>query len=264
MAQSKPSAKGNIVPIRGGMGVASQLPLLALQAHTAISSNLGSADLKKIVRCHDSHFYALKSLDDHPLLPATEFLCYKIAAACEVPTPVGAIVLTPPNQLPAFGSRWEGGLTELSVRGPVAVMELYRECSGVMSATLALDLFLGNEDRHMGNFLFRRTHGDRFAAVAIDYSRAFLIKGFPQDRFPQSPNTATRTTINSHQKSGIWNGPLAVHALSQILRVTTEHLGHWMKEMPSEWLPASDAANLLQWWGTDAFRERFNQTLQML
>lgn len=262
--QSKPASKGNVISLRSGDALGGQLPLLALQVNTSMSSDLGTADLERIVGCNDSHFYALKSMEVHTLLPATEYLCYKIAGACEVPTPMGAIVLTPPNQIPAFGSRWEGGLTELTARGAVSVLELYRECSGVLSATLALDLFLGNDDRHMKNFLFRKTHGERFAAIAIDYSRAFLVKGFPFDQFPQSANTRTNATINLHKRGETWNGPFAVHALGRVLEISTAHLEHWINEMPKEWLSRSDAAKLLHWWGSDAKNERFNRTLQML
>ena len=228
-----------------------------------MSAPTGSADLKKIVRGRDTHYYALKTMSEHPLLPATEFFCYKLAHACSVPTPMGAILITPEREI-CFGSRWESSASELSVRAPSAVMERYLACRSVISATLAFDLFVGNDDRHMNNFIFRHTYEDKLTALAIDFSRAFLIRGFPADPFPVGPDSNTRLSINSRKRDNTWDAPSAVITVDALRAVTSDHLQHWMREMPERWLPQNQRDELLTWWGGDGFRKRLNRLLELL
>lgn len=260
MSRKSPKVATNVVSLRPQVVASQQLSLLPIDIDACVSSPLGSADLKNIVRGRDGHYYALKSTEQHPLLPATEFLCYKLAAACGVPTPLGSLVRTQERSV-LFGSRWESSMPTTS---PLAQVELYEACSEALSSMLAFDVFVGNEDRHRKNFLFRRTFEDRVALVAIDFSRALLIRGFPTDSFPVAVDSNTRTTINFLKRANLWRGPSATFTVDALRLVTADHLEHWLKEMPEYWLPKTISDDLLTWWGTDGFRRRINKTFELL
>ncbi len=263
MAAGTDKTRKNVVQLRPTADSDRQLTLLPIELDAAMSAPAGSADLKKIVRGRDTHYYALKSTAEHPLLPATEFLCYKLAQACSVPTPMGAILITPEREY-CFGSRWESSLSELSATGPRAVLERYQSCRFVISATLAFDLFIGNDDRHMNNFVFRHTYDNKLTALAIDFSRAFLIRGFPADPFPVGSDSKTRLSINLRKRDNTWDSPSAVITVDAIGLIKTDHLLHWMKEMPDSWLPQRQRDELLTWWGGEGFRSRLNKLLRLL
>src|SRR5262249_1687833 len=138
-----------------------QLPLLPLQVDASWPANLGTADLKHLVRTRDGHCYAVKTTDDHPLMPATEYLCYKLAAACGLSVPFSSLIELRPHVM-AFGSRLEAGVHGWTALGPAAQFKAYELMAEPISATLAFDLFVGNVDRHRGNFIFRLNSQDNW------------------------------------------------------------------------------------------------------
>ncbi len=259
---------GDVVRMRSPQASSpAQLPLLPLRANAEIPAAFGSADLKRIVRTLDGHYYAVKSAQDHPMLPASEFLCYRLAASCHLPVPFSAVVeMQAQNQQKeyVFGSRFEGGITEFTTKGPSVDLEMFRQSAEPVSAVLAFDLFVGNEDRHRGNFLFRKNRDERWVPLAIDYSRALLVRDFPNDVFPIPEESNTRRTIHLLKRAGLWQGPFAVFSLESLAEVTSDHLRHWFMEMPSEWMSEAAKATLLQWWSSDSFKRRLNDLYDLL
>jgi hypothetical protein len=249
--------------MRGQGPTDSQMPLLPLPADAEFPATFRTADLKTIVRARDGHFYAVKSASEDALLPASEFLCYRLASACHVAVPFSTVLETKPGEF-AFGSRFEGETTDAIVQGPTRTLEMLKDCSNQVSATLAFDMFVGNEDRHFGNFLFRPNVKSQWAPLAIDYSRAFLVRGFPDDHFPLPVTCKTRTTINQLKRADLWRGPYAVIAVGALQQVTAEHILHWLDEMPSGWLPTPQRVKLIQWWGSTQFQERLNALYDLL
>ncbi|WP_143171510.1 HipA domain-containing protein [Rhizobacter sp. OV335] len=253
-----------VVPIRStGDAQAPQLSLLPLQIDAEFESRFATADLKKVVRARDGHFYAVKSQTVHPLLPASEYLCYQLASACQIAVPFSA-VLTDSAGRYFFGSRFEGGATELTAQGPTRGLEMFKQAAKEVSAALAFDLFVGNEDRHRNNFLFRKNYQEQWAPLAIDYSRALLVRDFPNDTFPVPESSNTRSTIKLMKASGLWQGPFAIFSLSTLQGVSAEHVLHWCNEMPEQWLPQERRQLLLNWWDSPAFTERLNAIYDLL
>lgn len=263
MATSAASSTAKVVNLHAGRLTHGQMSLLPLRVDVAMSSDFGSADLKKLVMTHDRHYYAVKLQSDHPLLPASEFICYKLAAACNLSVPFSSFIEMP-NQEIGFGSRFEGGLSEWNLLSPSERFGVYQESSKLISGILAFDLFVGNEDRHMGNFVWRKNHDERWVPFAIDYSRAFLVRGFPHDDFPVPISSHTRSTIAARKKADSWEGPYAVFTLEQLHNVQVEHIAHWFNEMPISWVPIDDKNKFLEWWGSSARLDRLNAIFELL
>ena len=173
-----------------------QLPLLPLRVDATIPSPLKSADLKELVQTIDGHIYAYKSLKDDEHLPASEFLCYRMAAACRLPVPFSALIEKTSGGEIGFGSRFEGGIEDPARLSAHDQLNMFRDSKGPVSAILALDHFVGNDDRHKGNFIFRRNFNEKWVPLAIDYSRALYVRGFPNDEFPLPPHHTARAGAN--------------------------------------------------------------------
>ncbi len=197
------------------------------------------------------------------MLPASEFLCYRLASACQIAVPFST-VLTLTDGSQAFGSRFEGGTTEFTIGGPSIGLELFKDSASQVSAILAFDLFVGNEDRHRGNFLFRRTVENKWAPLALDFSRAFLVRNFPNDQFPLPSTCNTSTTIKLMKSADLWRGPHAVFSLGALQQITPTHLDHWCEEMPEIWLSRVQRDGLLNWWGSAAFNARLQALYDFL
>jgi hypothetical protein len=223
----------------------------------------GTADLKQFVRTEDGHDYAVKSTDEHPSLPASEFICYRLAASCSLPVPYSQVIELREDTY-AFGSRIEGGVTEWAAMGPSKAREAFNAASEIVSAILAFDLFVGNVDRHTGNFLFRKNSSGQWVPLAIDYSRALLIRGFPNDTFPMATNENTQITIAQMKLANFWSGPFAIKTVELLRSIGVEHLRHWMIEMPNAWLTDESRRLLIEWWQSDSFKSRLDKMYGLL
>jgi hypothetical protein len=205
----------------------------------------------------------VKTVDDHPLLPISEFLCYKLAMSCNLPVPYSQLI-DMGNGRYAFGSRFEGAVTEWAAMGATFQLEAFKDAAETVSAILAFDLFVGNVDRHRGNFLFRKNRSNRWVPLAIDYSRAMFVQGFPNDRFPMDKNERTQVTIALMKAADFWNGPFAVFSLDSLMNITHEHIMHWLREVPTDWLPEDQKRSFLEWWQSPSFRDRINKVYSLL
>ena len=159
----------------------------------------------------------------------------------------------------AFGSRFEGDVIDQKSVGTGNQLQMFKDCAGPVSAILALDVFVGNEDRHRGNFLFRKNFEEMWVPVAIDYSRALFVRGFPDDTFPMSSTCHTNNTIKVLKSAEIWDGPFAVFALDSLRNVQRSNILNWMNEMPPRWLSPPLKHRFVDWWQSDKFHQRLEK-----
>ena len=138
---------------------------------------------------------------------------------------ISSLIEVKPGEL-AFGSRFEGGLNEWNVLSPAKKFEATQTSCQPLSGILAFDLFIGNEDRHQGNFVWRKNFKEEWVPFAIDYSRAFLVRGFPSDDFPVSELSNTRITIAAFKKAQAWQAPFALFTLQQLQNIKSENIQH--------------------------------------
>lgn len=132
-----------------------------------------------------------------------EFVGSRIADACGIPACQPAIVTMedwargPQN---VFGSRIESGVTSFDQRQPNLWQQVVANCVNpdVFSAVLAVDLVLGNDDRHWNNWIVQGVKGhdgnDRWRLRALDFSRGWPVRHPPQHPLRhQSLHTWTAT-----------------------------------------------------------------------
>lgn len=238
-----------------------QLPLLPLKVSWVGPNPFGTGvDLRHVVMTADGMDFAVKSVADHPMLPASEFLGYRLAQSCQLAVPHAQTLEMPGGEM-VFGSRIEAGAR--SPATPQERMTAVAACAESMSATLALDLFLANDDRHLGNFLIRENRNGQPCAMVIDFSRALFVNGFPDDQFPQS-ETNTTTTIAILRSLAMWRMPAAIATIQQLQAIGPEHIDHWLREMPPAWLPIAKRTRLLAWWGSPDYHARLTAVLALL
>lgn len=243
--------------------MAEQLPLLPLRVVGLFDNPTDSQDLKHFARTACGQDYACKRVSDHPLLPASEFLCYRIAEACQVAVPHSAVLSLVDGER-AFGSRVEGGVSSINnLPESISITDAITACAEQISRILALDIFLGNIDRHLGNLLFRRNMSSQLTAFSIDYGRAMFVSEFPKGSLPLG-HCKTTVTLAQLKQTELFQAPVAVFAISAVQGITTDHISRWLADMPIEWLPSDRRDALLAWWGTTALSARMEAVLKCL
>ena len=149
--------------------------LFPIRIRYELPANFGTADLKLVGRGDDGYEYALKTIEDGPLLPATEWVCHQLCRAVGIATPDFAAVHRPDGTV-AFGSRIEACEQVDPTRGDPVVVQIAKLFSADIvahSRIFGVDAVVGNHDRHLGNFLFRPT-STGLLPLAFDFSRAWV------------------------------------------------------------------------------------------
>src|SRR5688572_25381694 len=121
-------------------------------------SNLNSADAEYVVTASDSMDYVVKTQKRHPAIPASEWICHRLAEECGVPTPQFAIIRLRDGTA-GFGSQWDSSIVaNLDVINSVVItIPGIPNLAPIFSAIYVLDLFVFNVDRHINNYFFVRT-----------------------------------------------------------------------------------------------------------
>ena len=187
--------------------------------------------------------YALKTIEpDNHALPATEWLCYQLCMLCGIPAPDFAIV-TRLDGSQAFGSRWEDGADQYRKEetSHADFLLWLDETRDDVSAMFMLDCFLPNEDRHMGNILFRR--GPRRRALAFDWSRTRLF-----EPWPLAPASSTARNLEWLKQSALYSPAAGARVLAKLAAMDHTQVERILSGMPPEWMTASAKTALVAWW----------------
>ena len=228
--------------------------LFPIKVKHTMPSPFASADITEFAIGEDDMDYAVKK----GLIAACETLCYKAFAACSIGVPQSA-VLVMPDGTTAFGSRVVNDKT-YDAASQDEKLQWYRDCGAIMSSICGLDHMLANEDRHIGNFLFLTALNDRRTCMAIDFSRAFLYKGWPLAETWTFANNTTSMIIGK-KTLGTWDVAAATQsllALSSIKKITWES---WVRDLPVEWMDDPTRDHLIDWWGSEEFQTRMQKCM---
>ena len=117
--------------------------------------------------------YVVKKFDIGGPVRASEMLCTLIAGAVGIATPTGRILEDLDGEL-VFGSQIYG---DAQPSGPAMLLDDPPSAMalGQISRIFAFDLFLGNVDRHLNNYLVRTQNGMQ-RVLAMDFSHALLCE----------------------------------------------------------------------------------------
>lgn len=224
-----------------------------------------SADKPLFVVGADGQDYAAKlPLPDNPCLAAAEAVCYLVSAACGIAVPASATLQFDDGRT-AFGSRFEGGVSQFSEMPTTERIRALQECAPLIYQMCVVDAFLANPDRHMDNLLFRRSGFDgRWTVLAMDFSRALWRSGFPdvpaQSVFSHG-NTATVVGVLRQFNAIDVRINASVAASLQI--ITAERIADCIAQLPGD-LHCQACDELPRWWSSAARLERISSLLELV
>ena len=216
-------------------------------------ANLNSADAEYVVTASDSMDYVVKTQQKHPWVPASEWICHRLAEACGIPTPQFGIIRMR-SGVTGFGSQWDGSnVTDQRVINSVlTAIPGQLTLARIFTSIYVLDLFVHNEDRHINNYLFVRTRNS-IGVKVYDFSRALLYHGrFPLPALPMQPRTYTVTYGRALRVAYPIVRETVRQTVRRILGVTTASLEQWIGEVPDQWVRESLRRDMLRWWDTES------------
>lgn len=222
-----------------------QSSLIQIRIVQLAPASFGSADLKYVGLADDGFEYAIKRLDDHPLLPITEWTGYHLSRSIGLFTPDFAPVWLD-DDTPAFGSRLEA-VQQLG--NPPDPIEVVRYFGSAMRSDIepifAVDAFLPNEDRHSRNFMWRTT-STGLTPLAFDFSRAWLLSGLPFGSFPLGGATNT-LKMWKHLKEHFGYSPPA-DAFRKIAGLPDDWIAQVLTAAPHQWIARFDPGPTIDFW----------------
>lgn len=212
-------------------------------------ANLGSADADLIGMGDDGFDYVIKTVEKTPNVPASEWFCHRLSDCCSIVVPQYSI-LNIRGKKPAFGSRYDSAIEKdgqviidiLSGRAKANIL------SERLSAIYAFDLFVHNDDRHFGNYMFTKAMNG-YSVKAFDFSRAWLHHGWP---LPNLPLQTCRTVdcfrdLIKHHKFDLKAAEVILDRLSGLNVGLIQEIHN---EMPVEWLSKPSRNNIIKWWSS--------------
>jgi hypothetical protein len=219
-------------------------------------ANLGSADAALVGMGDDGFDYVIKTVEKTPNVPASEWLCHRLSELCNIVVPQYAI-LNIPKMKPAFGSRYDSAFetNTLLILDILSGQEKANILAERLSAIYAFDLFVHNDDRHFGNYMFTKAMNG-YSVKAFDFSRAWLHHGWPLPDLPLHPSCNTvdcfRDLIKHHQ----FNLKAADVVLDRLSELNVGSIQNIHTEMPTEWLPKPSRNKIIKWWPSKDRLER--------
>ncbi|MED5523449.1 MAG: HipA family kinase [Pseudomonadota bacterium] len=223
----------------------------------------GTAHLKRFAIASDGQEYAVKGITDgestrvtYPnQIPASEWLCTRLAELCGLPTPACRILLDAETDEYFFGSRIDQAAHPDALKND-QMLALLREADihfkRQLWAIYAFDMFIYNIDRHINNYLYSPIRSGRVTIQAFDFSLAAFVLGWPVQTGPSLPNDSN-TVRNwiiikrllgecEHSRNS------ALDIVDKLELINSAIVRAIFSEMPNSWKHQSLIDALLKWW----------------
>jgi hypothetical protein len=239
----------------GGLIVPSPTPtieqylLFPLRARTEFPKSKATADCSGEVEAYDGHRYYVKGDCNGRPTRASEWLCKHLSEAIGIAAPPTAIIELSNGEL-VFGSRRIAGvaddiITQNYLASKTPGHDGESQLRTILSSIYAFDLFVNNDDRHLGNYLTVEDNGVR-RPFAFDYSRA-LFRRWPWMGFP----TADQNTriYGKVLRSAHGFHLQAVEAILEKLNCLAPTVVQgFLSQMPAEWLAPPLRNEFISFW----------------
>jgi hypothetical protein len=180
---------------------------------------------------------------------AREWICHALADNAGLPVLEYRPILAGAGRV-LFGSRFllNGGPGGLAGYKILAGALPLAEARSVLSALYAVDLFLGNWDRHADNLMIEQDADPRIRVM--DFSEApALIDPAARGKIP-GVGTATVSAGRTLRTLYGFSTEAATLALDRLNAVADARLKEIVDEMPADWLPAAVRSDLQNWWSS--------------
>ncbi len=224
-------------------------------------ADFGSADAAYVATGDDGQDYVVKTEEDSPGIPAAEWFCHKLAEFVALAVPQYSVLDL--DGVEVFGSRFNSAaVTDEQKKIDILVgTEKANLLSERLSAILAFDLFVGNEDRHMNNYLFLKMTKN-YSVVAFDFGRSWTWCGWPVPIAPTDCNTRKLARIFDHHHQ--FSAQAAQKVIASLRAVNASSIATIYDAMPVHWMEESKKGIITKWWSTEARAERLNMVEQEL
>lgn len=224
-----------------------------------------SADSLGEAEADDQHRYYLKGDCSGKATRASEWICAHLSEEIGIATPVPMAIEMANGDI-VFGSRRIVGVADTAITSNYLVSPTLtnqapgvRGLNGLISSIYALDMFVFNDDRHLGNYLSIDDNGVR-RFYAFDFSRA-LFWSWPWVDFP-GPRTNTGIVGRALRHLHGFDQVAADSTLNRLGAVPTSTMEAFINKMPTDWLSVQLRDQFLQSWsgherqdGLDALRK---------
>jgi hypothetical protein len=242
--------------------VALQLPLFARKALIEYPPKTASADSLGEVEADDRHRYYIKGDAHGRLVRASEWISTHIAEEVHIGAPAPMAIERLDGTV-VFGSRRIAGVSDQVITAQylttATASNIAPQVTGlcsILSSIYALDMFICNDDRHLGNYLSVDDNGVR-RLYAFDFSRA-LFWNWPWNGFPQAGQNTRKWGAVLRQSHG-FDELAASEVLDRLSSLAPTTVEAFINRMPTEWLPSSARSEFLTWWSNGARSARLNQ-----
>jgi len=212
------------------------------------TADFGSEDTNEGCFCGDAGTFVIKKNDVHPALSHSEWFCSSLANAVGVPQ-VPFNIIRHPNGACCFGSQWMNGKTKdwwnLAIQGSVDFGGLAEDLSRIY----VYDLFIHNIDRQLNNFMVV-PHGEKHKVYSFDYSRSWLVVGFPMPPVMDIVNSSTIKVKNWIKLNfgDFISIQVATEVLDAIATLNVARVRQIIASHPVDWLTEQQEGEIIDWW----------------
>ncbi|WP_438754116.1 HipA family kinase [Pararhizobium sp. O133] len=224
--------------------------LVALDAMFCGAANFGSEDTNEGCFCGDAGTFVIKKNNVHPALPHCEWFCSSLAIAVGVPQVPFSVIRHPDGNY-WFGSQWMNGKTKdwwnFAAQGNINFGSLSEDLSRIY----AFDLFIHNVDRHANNFMIV-PEGNGHKVYSFDYSRSWLVNGFPPPAPMTNPMLAT-VNVRNWLKANFGDYidiNVAEQVLTSIEAIDATRVQLIIGSHPKDWLTQQEEDAIIDWWSS--------------
>lgn len=211
--------------------------------------SLGGATGTRSIRAEDGLNYVVK--DDIPGVPkvrASEFVWLSLAHSVGLACPHPEVFEEKSGRL-LVGTRREH--TAVGKDAASCTMELLagtvHDGGRQLSRLYAYDLFVGNWDRHPGNYLVLEDGGAK-VVFAIDFSHVVLDPTSANPDPTSNPATATRSYFPRVVAPYSPDVAAAVEIVDRLGSLPIQSIEAILTAVPDPWLTATEKSAVLTWW----------------
>jgi hypothetical protein len=261
---NNPEHKPMVLPptlIAAPSAIAQQGHLFYRKALIEYPPSSSTADSLGEVEADDYHRYYIKGDAHGRSVRASEWICTHIAEEVRVGAPAPMVVELASGGL-VFGSRRIAGSADITITAAYLTSQTVSNLSPastglgpILSGIYALDLFLHNDDRHLGNYLSVDDNGVR-RLYAFDFSRA-LFWAWPWSGFPPK-GCNTRICGEVLRALHGFDTVAATAIIDRIAALPLSTVEGFMNRMPSDWLTEQKRSDFSIWWENGARQQRLD------
>ena len=238
-----------------------QFQLFARKAIIEFPPKQQSADSLGEVEADDNCLYYVKGDAHGRSVRASEWICTQIAEAIGIAAPAPAVIELQDGST-VFGSRRIAGVADAAITTAYLTSSSASNAGipaqglkSLLSKIYALDMFLNNTDRHLGNYLSVDDNGVR-RLYAFDFSRA-LFWEWPWVGYP-SADVHTRTWGSVLRRLHGFDIVAANSTISGLGALAPAAVEGFINQMPEDWISIGQRSQFMAAWTDGAFQVRLD------